>query len=487
MKLYDLINAYLFFLISIEKYAFIENLPIKNLITFNNLNDLMISNDYFLNSKNSKDKLLLNRISKNLVDFSIKNNSQKYELNNLNLTTIITINKPLNIIESKKKIDIKKFSKMKNKESNNNVSGFEIVKNEQNKSDENLDRNENMSYSEKYIYYNYSDFHNISKYLLNYRLKSKHEIIDLDKPEVSKDISNTYKLKDKNDVSEEKTGLLGFCLIKYDNYLIDLNLIKRKENNFHIKNTDGVVDFSICNNVESYDETKRGLFLNRVKNIAYAGDGDTEKFFMINTFNDSNIHNISYKKSRKLLKEDRNKTKSKFNQLNMKNIVINKFKKKNYQHREHLFGDTNKHQKPLFKNILIYLPQGDNCTDYSVNGKNPKYTIIYELTCDPHADKAKITNEYEFNPASCFNKINISTRYICPEYLKKFISWYDRFFINKYILLCLITIKSIFLILFGRLQLKISMCLSIILLSYFLLSSYSIIDGKTDFKNIGMI
>ena len=133
------------------------------------------------------------------------------------------------------------------------------------------------------------------------------------------------------------------------------------------------------------------------------------------------------------------------------------------------------------------MPQGEICSEDLKEKKTLRFTIMYELTCDEDATKAIIVNGDEFNPSSCFNAIKIKTRYVCPKYMKKFISWYERFFLHKYVIAFITLTNGIFLMFFGRLHLKLSMCFSICLLSYLILGSLNYLDGQINVKNLSKL
>lgn len=492
MKFNYILFFYIIYIALQLKWVHIANKLGKSSLSINkeNLNEVK----FVFNKNNPIDEIQLIKNNFNLENSDYKNSNNK--LKHVKIDFIIPQND--SIKENNSESDFLQI----NKEEIEKVHNYTSNQNNSNK--KNITNNKRSKYSTHHYHsknsttlktHSNETAENLS-YLKNneasgfkHLMKKVKKDSDFENPEESNS-ANQDEDSVNSDTGKTRTGanigFKGYCLIKYDNYLVNLHLISLKDNNFFIKSFDGVVDFNICHNIKSYDESKKGLVLNRIKNILYAGNSHTEKFFMINNFEKNQEKAAPLLKAHSKTNKNHN-LHTNNNNHNNQNQNLNQTKNnpentKSIKSAEKT-NNENEDEKPLFKNIQIYLPQGEFCaTDAS--GKASRYTIMYELSCDPIAEKAYIANEYEFNSNACFNKIKIKTRYVCPKFMKKFLSWYQRFFISKYVLALLLLANGVFLMFFGRLKLNLSMCCSITLLCYMIMGAENWIDGKAISKDI---
>lgn len=306
------------------------------------------------------------------------------------------------------------------------------------------------------------------------------------------------RLKENN---KKQNNYLGFCLIKYKNYFINLHKIKNNEENFFIKFNENIAEFSICKDLYSYDENISGLFVDKVNNILYAGSKDKEKLFIFNkerpkiknimiktnNFNQTNKINtpLPYKKISDVLKNNTNDLISPEIEINDEDeeyLETNKIKNdRELQINENSSTKDNK----LFESISVYLPYGDLCNKNNTSDKEIRYSIMYEIICDENAKNPIVEGKDEFHPENCFNQLKIRTIYACPSKLKRYIAWYDKLLLDKQFIAFIFILSGSLLIFFGKYNINLSFTLAIILLSYTFLCSFSYLGDKIDILNIG--
>jgi hypothetical protein len=94
---------------------------------------------------------------------------------------------------------------------------------------------------------------------------------------------NSFRTGSKDFSSEfaDKQFTTGICLVKFNGYIINLYpLSDRDGGGFFLKYKTDVYDFDICRNIFTYT-SRFGLFVERNKDILFAGDADSEKYFNI--------------------------------------------------------------------------------------------------------------------------------------------------------------------------------------------------------------
>lgn len=97
----------------------------------------------------------------------------------------------------------------------------------------------------------------------------------------------------RNSITGNSVFQKGNCMIKYGNYIINLYQLKRQKETFFIKYNLNIIDFNICDNVSTY-EKRKGLVVDRLNNIVFAGSVENEKYwYIVEKEDENNNKNIS--------------------------------------------------------------------------------------------------------------------------------------------------------------------------------------------------
>jgi len=191
-------------------------------------------------------------------------------------------------------------------------------------------------------------------------------------------------------------GYRGYCLFKHDDHIINLNKIKSRDSNFFIKANGDVYEFNICKNIRSYDDNKKGLFINKINDVLYAGDNNVEKYLVVNEgkyakfdkkndFDQNPFHlgnyldktglssfNQIYNSLNKKNKDNTNNTDINLNGLN--ETVNNNNRKKDFINNDNKNYDTNNnpnYDESKYKDMpysdINRNPKDDSINDYDKN------------------------------------------------------------------------------------------------------------------------
>lgn len=110
--------------------------------------------------------------------------------------------------------------------------------------------------------------------------------------------------QDYGDQFENKPSYSGVCMIKYKSHIINIyplsNLIDNQS--LFIKVDSTLFDFDFCKDKFTYSG-RRGLFVNRYKDIVYAGNSSVDKYFFIDENKDKEPENSADEENRKNLRE----------------------------------------------------------------------------------------------------------------------------------------------------------------------------------------
>jgi len=178
-------------------------------------------------------------------------------------TLIILVFKVLVILSSKLKniTFVKNLQTNKSKKSNNNYKSF----------------NSHISKNNQELFYKYWEM----------RKNNIHLRINND---------------ELNSFFEGKFYMYGMCMVKYRNYIINLNPFSNSTgNSYFLKYKSEIFDFDICKDVYTYNN-RNGMFVDRYKDVIYAGDADEDKYFYIDEKTDEINLELSENKNETILK-----------------------------------------------------------------------------------------------------------------------------------------------------------------------------------------